>query len=66
MSITNISDLDFSKKYTYSDYLLWKFSERVELIKGFINKMSPAPSSSHQKVSANIGGIFYVTQFLIY
>lgn len=30
MSITNMSDLDFSKKYTYSDYLLWKFSERVE------------------------------------
>ena len=34
--ITNFSDLDLTKTYTYSDYLLWQFSERVELIKGFI------------------------------
>ena len=52
--ITNIDQLDLSKTYTYSDYLLWQFSERVELIKGFILKMSPAPSMKHQKVSMNI------------
>ena len=52
--ITSIDQLDFSKTYTYSDYLLWQFSERVELIKGFILKMSPAPSLKHQKVSMNI------------
>ena len=48
--VTNFSDLDLTKTYTYSDYLLWQFSERVELIKGFILKMSPATSSNHQSV----------------
>ena len=52
--ITNIDQLDFSKTYSYSDYLLWQFSERVELIKGFIKKMSPAPSMVHQTVSMNL------------
>ena len=32
--------------YTYADYLEWKFEERVELIKGRIFKMSPAPTQS--------------------
>lgn len=57
--VKNFSDLDLTKTYTYSDYLLWQFSERVELIKGFINKMSPAPSSNHQKISQNLNGNFY-------
>ncbi len=52
--VTNFSDLDLTKTYTYADYLLWQFSERVELIKGFILKMSPAPSSNHQSVSYNL------------
>ena len=49
--VTKFSDLDLSKTYTYSDYLMFTFSERVELIKGFILKMSPAPSRFHQEVS---------------
>jgi Uma2 family endonuclease len=57
--VTNFSDLDLTKEYTYSDYLLWQFSERVELIKGFINKMSPAPNRFHQTVSRNITGLFF-------
>ena len=52
--ISNINQLDLSKTYTYADYLLWQFSERVELIKGFIRKMSPAPSMVHQRVSMNL------------
>lgn len=52
--ITQFSDLDLSKTYTYSDYLLWQFQERVELIKGFIMKMSPAPSMVHQRISNNL------------
>lgn len=43
MEITNINQLDLNGTYSYADYLLWKFSERVELIKGKILKMSPAP-----------------------
>lgn len=57
--VKNFSDLDLTKTYTYSDYLLWQFSERVELIKGYILKMSPAPSSNHQRISQNINGYFY-------
>lgn len=49
--ITDISQLDFKKQYTYADYLTWRLSERVELIKGWIYKMSPAPKRRHQKIS---------------
>lgn len=52
--ITNINDLDLNGSYTYADYLLWQFSERLELIKGKIFKMSPAPSSSHQRISMKL------------
>ena len=52
--IMQLSDLDLSKTYTYADYLQWKFQERVELIKGRIFQMSPAPSSNHQDISGNI------------
>jgi Uma2 family endonuclease len=49
--VYNFSDLDLTKTYSYADYLLWQFSERVELIKGKIFEMSPAPSRKHQVVS---------------
>ena len=52
--ITDIDQLDLEGSYTYADYLLWQFRERVELIKGKIFKMSPAPSSSHQDYSMNL------------
>ncbi len=55
--VKDINDLDFTKTYTYKDYLLWKFKERVELIKGKIFKMSPAPSISHQEISRNINRV---------
>jgi Uma2 family endonuclease len=60
--VTDITELDLNGTYTYADYLLWQFKERVELIKGKIFKMSPAPSTWHQKISAKlhleIGGFF--------
>ncbi|MBC7440609.1 MAG: Uma2 family endonuclease [Flavobacterium sp.] len=49
--IYNLSDLDLTKTYSYADYLLWQFEERVELIKGKIFEMSPAPSRKHQVIS---------------
>lgn len=52
--ITKFEDLDLSKKYTYADYLTWRFSEMVELIRGKIFKMSPAPNLYHQEISSNI------------
>lgn len=52
--ITNIKQLDLKGSYTYADYLLWQFKERVELIKGKIFRMSPAPNSFHQDISGNL------------
>lgn len=57
--ITNINQLDLDKTYSYADYLLWKFQERVELFKGKIFRMSPAPSSFHQRVSLNLTGYMW-------
>ena len=57
--ILKFSDLDLSKQYTYADYMLWQFQERVELIKGFILKMSPAPNRFHQTVSKNVSFKIY-------
>lgn len=58
MEITNINQLDPYKVYTYSDYLLWKLKERVELFKGKIFKMSPAPARIHQDILRNVNRIF--------
>ena len=52
--ITDISQLDLKKRYSYEDYLTWVFDERLELIKGWIYKMSPAPKRKHQAVSGNL------------
>ena len=45
------ADLDLNKSYSYADYFSWKFEERVELIKGKIFKMIPAPDRFHQKLA---------------
>lgn len=52
--ITDINQLDLAKTYSYADYLTWMFQERLELFKGKIFKMSPAPSMYHQKVSRDL------------
>ena len=52
--ITDINQLDINKLYTYSDYLTWRFSDRVELILGKIFRMSPAPQSQHQFISSSL------------
>lgn len=51
--ITSLDQLDFSKKYSYADYLTWKFDEFVELVKGKIFPMS-APSRFHQEITTNL------------
>lgn len=60
--ISDIRQLDFSRSYTYADYLTWQFRERVELIMGKIFKMSPAPSSQHQHIVSALTAAFF--QFL--
>jgi len=56
--VKKLSDLDPDGFYTYSDYLLWKFKERVELIRGRLFKMSPAPGTAHQKISRELSRFF--------
>lgn len=58
--ITELSQLDLTKRYTYADYLLWQLQERVELIKGLIVKMSPAPRRKHQEILSAIGTFFII------
>ena len=59
MEITNINQLDpLYGVYSYADYLLWKFKERVELFRGKLFKMS-APSALHQEVSMRLAGELY-------
>jgi len=49
MIIRDVNLLDVNKRYTYADYLQWHFEERVELIKGKLFKIAPAPNKLHQK-----------------
>ncbi len=51
-----LADLDLNKIYSYADYFKWQFEDRVELIKGKIFKMSPAPNFDHQEL---VGEIMY-------
>jgi Uma2 family endonuclease len=61
--ITDINDLDLNGTYTYADYLTWRFEQSVELIKGKIFKMSPAPSVKHQQVVLKLSAkLFYEIQ----
>jgi len=52
--VREFNDIDASLTYSYANYLNWLFQDRVELIKGKIFKMSPAPSRVHQEISRNI------------
>jgi Uma2 family endonuclease len=57
--ITSLSQLNLDGYYTYQDYLTWKFKERVELFKGVIAKMSPAPNRRHQEISGFLAMSIY-------
>lgn len=53
-SIDDISLLEPEATYSYADYLKWSFEERVELIKGKVFRMSPAPNRIHQGLSIKL------------
>ena len=52
--ITQLSQLDLNQTYSYADYSTWQLDEALELIKGKIMLMSPAPNVKHQDISANL------------
>lgn len=56
MAITSLDQLDLNGTYTYADYLLWQFEERVELLRGKIRQMA-APSVRHQRISFRFSGL---------
>jgi Uma2 family endonuclease len=56
MIITSIDQLDPNGTYNYADYLLWQFTERVELLRGKIRQMA-APSMKHQRISFRFSGL---------
>lgn len=51
---TKVAEPESPYGFTYADYLTWNFKERIELIRGRIFKMSPAPTVFHQVISVNI------------
>lgn len=51
--ITSLDQLNYKKRYTYNDYILWQFKERVELLKGYLFPMA-APNVRHQKISGTL------------
>ena len=57
--ITDISQLDLSKTYTYADYLSWKFTDLVELVRGRVMRKMSAPTSMHQQCSSNLQGLVW-------
>lgn len=57
--INKVEELDMNARYTAGQYLQWHFDEMVELIKGKVFKMSPAPRSNHQRVQAALLHSFY-------
>jgi Uma2 family endonuclease len=53
-----VEEPDPSLTYSYSDYMQWKFRERLELFRGRIFKMA-APNTLHQMVSMKITNELY-------
>ena len=57
--ITQLSQLDLNQTYSYADYLTWQFEDAIELIKGKIMRMSPAPNVKHQDISSNLTALLH-------
>ena len=54
MNVQDINSLDLTQTYSYADYLLWHFEERLELIRGKVFRMSPATNVKHQRVASKL------------
>lgn len=54
---------NYGIEYTYADYLQFGYEEMVELIRGKIFKMSPAPKVNHQSI---VGNLYRITANFLY
>ena len=52
--ITDFSQLDLSKTYSYADCLTWEFPEYVELLNGKLLPLLPGRSPTHQTILSNL------------
>ncbi len=50
---------ELSGTYTARDYLNWQLDELVELIRGKVFRMSPSPTSNHQRIAGELHVRFY-------
>ncbi|MFD2162416.1 Uma2 family endonuclease [Paradesertivirga mongoliensis] len=57
--VLSFEEIDPSLTYSYAHYLTWLFDDRVELIKGQIFKMSPAPAPYHQQISVHLASFLF-------
>ncbi|RTQ50738.1 Uma2 family endonuclease [Hymenobacter gummosus] len=57
-AITDIKQLDPAQRYTYADYLTWRFPERTELIDGYF-RVIPPHLRLHQEVVGNLATAIY-------
>lgn len=57
--ITSLSQLDPNGHYSYADYLTWRFTEYVELIKGRVLRKMSAPTSQHQVIATSFTGVLW-------
>ena len=58
LSETKVEEPESPLGFTYADYLTWNYKERIELIRGRIFKMCPAPTPVHQRISIKISSRF--------
>ena len=54
-AIIDIAELDLSQRYTYADYLTWKFPGYVELLHGRVVP-KPTPFTNHQQCLSHLIG----------
>ncbi len=52
--ITQFSDLDLNRNYSYADYREWQLDGHVELVNGRVCAMAPSQTRLHQKASTKI------------
>lgn len=52
--ISNIEQLDFTKQYTYANYLTGNFDYLLELIIGWISRINPTNKSSVRRLCISL------------
>jgi Uma2 family endonuclease len=53
-------EVTYGRSFTYADYLKFDFEEMVEIIRGRIFRMSPAPKTLHQRILVNFIRVFSI------